>query len=94
MLFGYEPFAQWCHVLGQIFLSRIDPWGKTHILSKFGVIHTIGSRAICVFVNKSIVMCLYRPLVAVFVVLENSFLVKSGRGQTKLSFGTSNTYVR
>ena len=33
-------------------------------------------------------MCLYRPLVAVFVVLENSFLVKSGRGQTKLSFGT------
>ena len=25
---------------------------------------------------------------AVFVVLENSFLVKSGRGQTKLSFGT------
>ena len=33
-------------------------------------------------------MCLYRPLVAIFVVLENSFLVKSGRGQTKLSFGT------
>jgi hypothetical protein len=26
--------------------------------------------------------------VAVFVVLENSSLVKSGRGQTKLSFGT------
>ena len=25
---------------------------------------------------------------AEFVVLENSFLVKSGRGQTKLSFGT------
>ena len=25
---------------------------------------------------------------AVFVVLENSFLVKSGRRQTKLSFGT------
>jgi hypothetical protein len=33
-------------------------------------------------------MCRYRPLVAVFVVLENSFLVKSGRGQTKLSFCT------
>jgi hypothetical protein len=33
-------------------------------------------------------MCRYRPLVAVFVVLENNFLVKSGRGQTKLSFGT------
>jgi hypothetical protein len=34
-------------------------------------------------------MCNHRPLVAVFVVLENSSLVKSGRGQTKLSFGTS-----
>ncbi len=33
-------------------------------------------------------MCNHRPLVAVFVVLENSSLVKSGRGQTKLSFGT------
>ena len=48
-----------------------------------------GSPANCIFVNKSVVMCNHRPLVAVFVVLENSSLVKSGRGQTKLSFATS-----
>ena len=50
---------------------------------------SLGSPANCIFVNKSVVMCNHRPLVAVFVVLENSSLVKSGRGQTKLSFGTS-----
>ena len=49
---------------------------------------SLGSPANCIFVNKSVVMCNHRPLVAVFVVLENSSIAKSGRGQTKLSFGT------